>query len=798
MCAWHLKSGDPLALTLAADARLTATNYGDDQIWQLNLRGGEPPALAFETTYGLRARSFRIFPSFQEGDEARIDPADFASAPVVQNVFPNFLALSCSPFQDIDVKVEYWVPESQAVAGRVTLINRTRQARTLRMEWIGQLSPTEGERMTPTEMQAAPVLAGRTANLAPVLFMTGGPRPHTGSYPSLVLERELAPGEPAISTWVCAARTDSEASFEQARSLAARNWDAERARLEMLNAGRLEILTGQPDWDAAFFMSQNQALNLFVGPTTALPHPSFVIAREPDQGHSLREDGSDYSHLWNGQQPLTALFLVDQILPANPELAKGLVHNFLTTQQEDGFIDWKPGLAGQRSRLLATPLLAALSWRVYQACEDRDFLQSVFPKLVRFAEIWFSSRHDRDEDGVPEWDSLLQTCFDDHPIYSSWHTGAQGVEISTAESPALSAMLYRECQALIQMSEAIGQPEKIPDLKALGEPLRTAVQAAWDVERAGYFDWDRDTHLSAQEELLGEQHGPGDMNLRREFDNPVRLRVEIETGGESARQPELCIHGTSASGFHRVETIPPEDFRWFMERGSITGERVYTALEKIEIRGLEPDSLVRVLTVGYSSRVHTNLLPLWAGIPDEEQARSLVVETITSPQRFWRDYGLPALGELLDQPQPQPWRSVQMTWNELVGEGLLRYGYRQEAVELVMRLMQAVTAGLKKEGAFRGGYDAGTGQGTGERNALTGLAPIGLFLRTLGVQVISPYKVVLSGFNPFPWPVTIKYRGLNVMCQKDKYRVIFPDGQTVTIDDPAPRIVALLPQPAGG
>ncbi|MBE0698261.1 MAG: hypothetical protein IH586_15185, partial [Anaerolineaceae bacterium] len=68
---WNLAAGDPLTLTLAADARLVTTNYSDDQIWELSLGGGEPAALALQTTYGLRAHWLRLFPRFVRGETAR-------------------------------------------------------------------------------------------------------------------------------------------------------------------------------------------------------------------------------------------------------------------------------------------------------------------------------------------------------------------------------------------------------------------------------------------------------------------------------------------------------------------------------------------------------------------------------------------------------------------------------------------------------------------------------------------------------------------------------------------------------
>jgi hypothetical protein len=105
--------------------------------------------------------------------------------------------------------------------------------------------------------------------------------------------------------------------------------------------------------------------------------------------------------------------------------------------------------------------------------------------------------------------------------------------------------------------------------------------------------------------------------------------------------------------------------------------------------------------------------------------------------------------------------------------------------------MNAIIKTLKRDGAFRRHYHAESGYGIGEKNALEGLAPIGFFLDTLGLRIISPIKVAIVGFNPFPWPVTVKYRGLTVLRQKDKTNIIFPGGQTVTVTDPDPQVIVL-------
>lgn len=77
----NLDTEDPISLTIAADARLSTTNYIDDQIWELRLKNGEPPALALETTYGLRAQKVRLFPRFIESQVSISDPNKFSKKP---------------------------------------------------------------------------------------------------------------------------------------------------------------------------------------------------------------------------------------------------------------------------------------------------------------------------------------------------------------------------------------------------------------------------------------------------------------------------------------------------------------------------------------------------------------------------------------------------------------------------------------------------------------------------------------------------------------------------------------------
>ena len=178
----------------------------------------------------------------------------------MRRFYPNFLWLEFSPFEGLEVTAEYWVPESHALVGRLTLNNRTIFARKITVDLCGMLTPLEGESFKDSQQQMVNVLAGQTGGLRPVLFMTAGPQFGSGPYPALALALDFDPGSSRQVSWAMASSDSEEASFDLARRSAGRAWEAERAHIELLDAGdTLDIHTGDPDWDAALAFSQRVA-----------------------------------------------------------------------------------------------------------------------------------------------------------------------------------------------------------------------------------------------------------------------------------------------------------------------------------------------------------------------------------------------------------------------------------------------------------------------------------------------------------------------------------------------------------
>ncbi len=266
MRKWTLGFADPLSLTLAADARFTSPDYSNDHIWELEFGGGEPAALSLRTTYGLRARSMRIFPCFSEGGEKISDPASFVDPPLVTAFYANFLEIKFSPFKDLEVTAEYWVPDSHTISGRLSFTNCTTDEREIGFELCSVLSPLRGKILQFEQIQGVNILVGQTENLTPLLFLTGGPAHASAPHPSLNLKLGLGPGGKRQISWAQAVLLEKEDSFELARKTITRPWEAERARIELTNTSQtIDITTGDPEWDATFALSQQAAFRLFFG-----------------------------------------------------------------------------------------------------------------------------------------------------------------------------------------------------------------------------------------------------------------------------------------------------------------------------------------------------------------------------------------------------------------------------------------------------------------------------------------------------------------------------------------------------
>ncbi len=793
MRTWNLGRGDPLQLTLAADSRLSRLSFTNDTIWKLELAGGEPPALALYTTFGMRARAMHLFPAFITHNRTLTNPSAFSRPPVLTRLYPNFLEIHFSPYDNSDVSAEYWAAGSDVIAGRITFTNSSVLREKFRFEWCGLLNAGGGGMgLGIRSMGAQNVLAGTCEDLAIVCVISGGPETSSGSFAGLSSEVDLEPGATRQFKWACAWKPDLEGAYELAQHTTTRSWDAEIARIELTNESQaVEIQTGDPDWDAALMLSQRLAANLFYPAGEKLPFPSFVQNRQPTQGFSSRGDGSDYNHLWNGQSLLDAWYLAGLVLPGQAERIAGLIDNFLAVQKEDGFIDWKPGPLGQRSYRLAQPLLAGLAWQVFRLQEDPAWIRKVYPGLMAFLRCWLSAAHDRDQDDYPEWGHPYQPGLDQAPLFNPDAQTAQGVDPACVESPALAAMLYNEAGALYQIAEEVKDPAGMDFLAKTRVRLKANLDSCFAEENKTYTYRDALTHACPSGTALLEINEAGTFPLAAHFDLPQRVLLRLNSSADQTLYSHFILRGQTIDG-PASEEISPRSVHWLHGNGRYTSAHHFLHVDEIVASGLLPGDHCRLDTIDLTGQDLSLLLPLWAGVPDPFQASGIICDTVM--RRYLQPYGL-AVCPPQDSHLAKNENAVVLPWNALIIEGLLRYGFRAEAAQILQAVMSAIILALKKDQAFFATYDAISGRGVGEKDLLSGVAPVNLFLKILGIQEFTREKLVIVGLNPFPWPVRVCYRGSQIDFGKGKTTVQMRDGREFVFQDGHSHEIFISPQP---
>jgi hypothetical protein len=317
--------------------------------------------------------------------------------------------------------------------------------------------------------------------------------------------------------------------------------------------------------------------------------------------------------------------------------------------------------------------------------------------------------------------------------------------------------------------------------------LRQAVSACWDNRASTYRYRDFQSHLSLASIPMLEFDQVGEYKLRKTFKKPQRLLLHITAPDEKNMAARMTIHGKAANGESIEETIL-DRLPWNNGQAHYTSRNLFTAVTRLEVMLLSEGARGLLATPDYTPEDITLLLPLWAGLPGSEQAKKMVEKTLM--KRYVLPFGIPICPGTEDcEAGNQVY--VSLPWNQLIIEGLVDNGYIGEAANIFTRLMGAILHSLSQNGSFRECYNARTGQPFGETNILRGLPPLGLFLQILGIKSIQTDQVILQGFNPFSWPVTVKYQGISITRLPKDTIVTFPGGQVITVSGPGPHRVTL-------
>jgi hypothetical protein len=748
---WNLNAQDPLNLVLSADPALGVVDPKDDQIWEVALGTGDPPAMAVRTSFGRRVMELRYFPVFMQGNETICDPREFHSPPILKRMYPNYLEFECSPWEGVDVIMEYWVPGSRILAGRIALLIRDSTAGKLQVDWIGQLVPLgPGDVMIPEIINLTQVLVGQCGGIVPVCFISGGCSIGNSVYPGLSLEINPRKTTQQVFTWASAGFAEKDLSYNAARNATFRNWDAEISRVEITNKSRmLEIRTGNQDWDAVLHASQKTAFSLVMPAGTPLTNPTFVHSRMPEEGFSSREDGKDQSPGWTGQSALDSLYLARLMLPGGAEFLRGLLMNYLENQHKSGRLDWSLGMSGQRSQVNAQPVIAQLALLLSPYFSDQEWLVTLLPHLIKFYKSWFQPFSDRDRDGFPEWKSCGQAGLETLKI--PW--------MENLESPGLAAILLNEARAIRKISEIL---EEIPDqtIDTLARGLEKHMQDCWDPHEGSYRYRDYETHLTTKSETIFESKGEKTYPLKKKFESPRRLTIYLKIHSGLNKTISIMLNGRSA-GKAVTLALKSWDFIWQPDRAVYTTRFALSQLDQMRVSGLNAEDELRLETSDSSMIDISLLLPLATETITREQVETLVQQTI--PAHFFSDCGL--------KTRTDAETTAPVQYSTFLLEGLMDQGEYASAARVMTSMLDELARKLKNR---RDPFS----------NSLENTIPISSFLRLCGIESITNDEVILKGFNPFLQIVSVAYRGVVIMLHLDKSVVLLHQREPIEITNP--------------
>ncbi|MFZ3151693.1 MAG: hypothetical protein WA116_08435 [Anaerolineaceae bacterium] len=759
---------DPIGLTLAADQQFTPLHPTLDAVWQILLDPQKP--LLASTSFGLQARSFAIFPTFLVENKPISQVQAFYSPPRVEKIYSNYASLVFSPSANFEVCYELWAVQSTNLLSRLTLSNSNSRKASYSIQIAADLTPigaAAGMNLAAHKYQN--YLQGSSGALTIALVMDATSQPVNSPFPALQWNGELEPGQSASLHWRCSIAESQEECLAAAVAAFPTNWDAEVARLERVHQANLvEVLTPNADWNAVFLTSQNQAFQSVVRTIEAPDTLKIISQRNPD--FSYFQSAEPQRRLSLNPPTLAALPLfqsAQMLLPARVDLLRDLLLNSLPAVEDTRI------LPSPRRKALPFPCLANLILKTFSHLQDRSFLEQLLPFLRENTLAWFDQDHDLDQDGLPEWTTFAQTGLFIAPVFDFFSPAGLPTQISTTESISLAGLLASELTALETIARILEDSQTQDTCHQLLIKLQSQLSAQLE-KHPGVAYWDRDSHLSPEGQILFNGYLS---NLAPESLTPssaARINLMILTESYSRKPSSITISGRGLNGDSCQEVFQAGEILHLPDYYMITSRKVYRQIDQLILPGLPQESHLSIYVADLTGKDVGNFLAWQPHEPEEGSAEGDAGKVFVSEDSQTR-YGLPEI--MPKDPLTSQTSLINPAWNNLVLEHLLQIGAKKEAFELFSRLMQGTIQVLKQEHALYEGFSDVDGCAYGKRNSVGGLLSLELFLDLIGVRIFNSNKVSVSGENPLPWPVTVRFQGLEITRDGKNTTVTMPDGQ---------------------
>ena len=748
---------------LTSENSFSSYNPSQNQGWILNQYHGNPPALVIQPDLIDNSTFFKIFPIFSEGSTTVINPADFIQPPHLIEFQANLVEYSFSPFKDIKIKALNWVPDPTLICGIFRIMNDSKQTRTIRIDLAGQLTAqTLGNRMTVINNLGRDFLAGQMGSRFPVIFMSGNTKGGKGPYSCLSSPLNIKPEQDLEIRWISVLGDSLAEALKTIDTINQLNWMGEISRSKIQDQSQIKIITGNPAWNFAFKLSQKQAV-------------SFMLRQFP-QGQ--------VSPAPRGLSALKAIYLLNALTPIDPQNIPLIVENVMDAVQDNGMI--RERSCTYHKTLPALPFAAELVWQADQFAPGRLQKNILVDQLKKSLNHWFLRSQDQDQDGIPELIHPCQVDLMDNRSLDSILKKEFTMPDSFVESPGLAAILINDLTRLEELQISLENNKKTSPSDNKKKKLNNFLQESWDTQKSCFLSRDRDSHLILPGRIIGNDLGNGFHIFREKFPQPTRLGMLIEdkSGQDPKLEIKITLHGQDWKGNYRVEKISPAKYHWGENQGWAVSECIYQQLDYVLVENLGYDLCLNIYSPKTFREDIFQVLPLWGRSLDKQKVDSLINNTLTNKDGFWSNYGIGSIPDLGSA-------AVQLPWNLLIGRSLVHYDKRLLAADLFSKIMDAILVNLDDSGCFFSAYDAQSGKGIGQKNALEGLVPIGFFLELVGIRFLNEKEILIEGEYPFPWPVTISFRGRKILRDQDMTRIDFPGDKTRFIHGSEKEIIQL-------
>lgn len=758
-----------------------------DQVWTLNLDCTDPHPFCLTTTYGLRAKSMRLFPNLIHENRRISKPEDFSLLPSIIEYSPASLLLESEYQNKIKLLFSCFFIEPEVLVGNIQLRNLTETQNSITLQLALNLVPMgKGQPSHPEKVGNNQFITGITDNLEPVLYMTGGPTAISNPFPALSIQLNLQPSSAQQLAWTLVSGETKSESFDRAKEIIVSDWqNIFHAHIMEHNGQTIGIKTGDSDWDSAFFLSQ-------VNAKTHLLRYEY----EPDNLHFLKTRLPDRStisdHLDSKTKALTNLelnHLCQVLLPTNEDVVIHLIENQIDTQIEKLEKSAKNNNHTYETTYKGCPLLASLLLEIYEIKQENKLLERNFRNLCELYQSWVGNPVSGTEVENLHWESPTQQQIDSGLFsFDIWESYSRGLDITKVESPALYAMLLKETKALSKISKILGERSEMRYFNHRVKEFQQRLEDCWQEKMFLFGYQDIDTHLCSSGETVYQDHVSSEVKVNQSFAKPQRLHCQILASDEYTRACRIRIKGKSSKGEPIEEVFKSPGLLWISGHAHLTSKYLYQEIETLSFEGLNLQDEFILETVDLTQTDISCLLPFWADGGMEKHLQEMS-STLLDSHNDLLSIGIPETWEgQRPLPEDLPLR-VNVLWNTLILEGLANYGESQKAAELFTNMMHGIVHGLKDYDGFYPLFDSNTVQPVGQYNAISGLVPIRLFLIIAGIKLLSPTKVASWGSNPFPWPIEINWKGLSLRKEGDHTRITFPNGAAAEHNSEKPVLI---------